>query len=75
MAAEIWFARLYPIGYSLPVNNLVRSAGFDVWLAELADQKAKARILARLVSARLGNLGDCAPLDEGVSEMRIHVGA
>ena len=57
------------------MNSFVRSVGFDVWLAKLADQKAKARILARLVSASLGNFGDCAPVGEGVSEMRIHVGA
>jgi putative addiction module killer protein len=52
----------------------LRSASFDAWLSGLADQKAKARILARLRSASLGNLGDCEPVGEGVSEMRIHFG-
>jgi putative addiction module killer protein len=37
--------------------------------------KSKGRILARLASATLGNFGDCEPVGEGVSEMRIHVGA
>jgi len=41
----------------------------------LADQKAKARILARLASAEFGNFGDCEAIGEGISEMRIHVGA
>jgi len=41
----------------------------------VADQKAKARILARLRSATLGNFGDCEPVGEGVSKMRVHVGA
>jgi putative addiction module killer protein len=41
----------------------------------LADQKAKAKILARLTSAAFGNFCDCAPVGEGISEMRIHVGA
>ena len=45
------------------------------WLSHLADQKAKARILARLASATFGNFGYCEPVGEGVSEMRVHVGA
>lgn len=45
-----------------------------MWLSRLTDQKAKARILARLVSAEFGNFGDCEAVGEGVSEMRIHVG-
>ena len=57
------------------MNTFVRSSDFDAWLSHLADQKAKARILARLRSAAFGNFGDCEPVGEGVSEMRIHVGA
>jgi len=57
------------------VNTLLRSSDFDEWLARLADLKAKARILARLASAEFGNFGDCEPVGEGVSEMRVHVGA
>lgn len=53
---------------------LVRSSAFDEWLSGLADQKGKARILARLTSAALGNFGDCEAVGEGVSEMRIHYG-
>ncbi len=50
------------------------SSYFDEWLFHLSDQKAKARILARLTAAALGSFGDCEPVGEGVSEMRIHVG-
>ncbi len=57
------------------MNTLLRSSDFDTWLSILADQKAKARVLARLLSATYGNFGDCEPVGEGVSEMRIHVGA
>lgn len=56
------------------MNTFVRSSDFDAWLSGLADQKAKARVLARLRSAMLGNFGDCEPVGEGVSEMRIHAG-
>jgi putative addiction module killer protein len=54
--------------------TFVRSSDFDSWLSGLADQKGKARILARLRSASLGNLGDCESVGEGVLEMRIHHG-
>jgi putative addiction module killer protein len=54
------------------LNTLLRSSDFDAWLFRVADQKAKARILARLGSATFGNFGDCEPIGEGVPEMRIH---
>jgi putative addiction module killer protein len=57
------------------LNTLLRSSDFDAWLSNLTDQKAKARILARLTGATFGNFGDCEPVGEGVSEMRIHTGA
>jgi putative addiction module killer protein len=53
---------------------ILRSGEFDAWIAALADAKGKARILSRLRSATLGNFGDCEPVGEGVSEMRVHVG-
>ena len=54
--------------------TLIRSTMFDEWLTGLSDQKAKARILARLASAAFGNFGDCKTVGEGVSEMRVHHG-
>ncbi len=57
------------------MNTFIRSSDFDAWLSGLSDLKAKARILARLQSAALGNFGDSEPVGEGISEMRIHVGA
>ena len=47
---------------------------FAKWLVKLRDVRAKARILSRLDSARLGNLGDVKALGGGVGEMRIDVG-
>lgn len=55
--------------------TFLRSSEFDVWLSGLTDQKGKARILARIAGATFGNFGDCKPVGDGVSEMRIHVGA
>ena len=54
--------------------TLIRSEVFSEWLGRLGDRKGKARIIARLTSAEHGNLGDCEPVGEGVSEMRIHYG-
>lgn len=48
---------------------------FAKWLVSLRDVRAKARILARLDSVRLGNVGDAKSVGGGVSEMRIDVGA
>ena len=47
---------------------------FTKWLKRLKDRKSKARIVARLDSARLGNLGDCKSVGSGVREMRIQTG-
>lgn len=56
------------------VNTFLRTPEFDEWLTNLRDKIAKARILARIRSAEAGNFGDCEPVGEGISEMRIHVG-
>lgn len=55
--------------------HLRQTDAFAKWLGGLRDAKAKARILARLESARLGNLGDTRTVGGGVREMRVHVGA
>jgi len=57
------------------VYQLQQTEIFSSWLAGLRDAKAKARILARLESVRLGNLGDSKSLGGGLLELRIHVGA
>jgi len=51
-----------------------QTARFATWLAGLRDERARARILKRLDRAGRGNLGDVAPVGEGVSEMRIFYG-
>lgn len=66
---------MYPFGYTWFVYQLQRTEIFSSWLAGLRDAKAKARILARLESVRLGNLGDSKSLGGGLHELRVHVGA
>lgn len=55
--------------------QIQQTEAFAKWLVNLRDVRAKARILARLDSVRLGNLGDTKSVGGGVSEMRIDVGA
>jgi len=56
------------------VFHIQQTDVFSAWLADLRDAKGKARIVARVESARLGNLGDVKSLGGGVSEMRVHIG-
>lgn len=46
---------------------------FDKWLRKLKDQRAKAKILFRIQRIQdQGNFGDCQPVGQGISELRIH---
>jgi putative addiction module killer protein/probable addiction module antidote protein len=48
---------------------------FIEWIAALRDKMAKTRIAARLRQIESGNFGDSKPVGEGVTELRIHIGA
>ena len=48
---------------------------FSKWMDDLPDAKVKAIVAARIRRLALGLVGDVAPIGEGVSELRIHVGA
>ena len=54
------------------MNTFDRSDEFGAWLAALKDKIGRARIALRIRSASMETLGDCEPVGEGVSEMRIH---
>lgn len=56
------------------MNTFLRTPAFDAWLKALRDPIGKARIVARVRSAEQGNFGDCEPVGDGISEMRIHAG-
>lgn len=56
------------------MNIFQKSDEFDAWLVGLKDHVGKAQIALRLDRAVKGNFGDCEPVGEGVSEMRIHYG-
>ena len=48
---------------------------FSDWLNGVRDKIAQARIRIRLRQVEAGNFGDCESVGEGVSELRMHVGA
>ena len=50
--------------------SVIETEEFSEWLAKLKDRMTRARLIARLAKARLGNLGDVRPVGDGVFEMR-----
>ena len=57
------------------MNRIIQSSLYADWFAKLRDAKTRAIIDARLRRLELGNAGDCEPIGEGVSELRVHHGA
>ena len=52
-----------------------KTVEFDKWLKKLKDIRAKAKILLRIQKLETDKyFGDCKPVGEGISEMRINYG-
>jgi putative addiction module killer protein len=47
---------------------------FTDWLNDLRDVMGRKRILARVSRMQQGNYGDCEPVGEGISELRMFFG-
>jgi len=61
----------------IEIRRYVTSSGRDVfgdWLAKLRDARAQAKIAIRIDRVAAGNFGDCKPIRDGVSELRIDWG-
>ena len=48
---------------------------FTAWLDGLNDETVRGLIVARIKRLERGLMGDVQPVGEGVSELRIHLGA
>lgn len=48
---------------------------FTSWLDQLADASIRGVVVARIKRLERGLLGDVEPVGDGVSELRIHIGA
>lgn len=55
--------------------SILTTEQFDTWFADLRDRKAKTLVQVRIDRMENGNFGDCQPVGNGVSELRIHHGA
>ena len=61
----------------IEVCHYVSRAGkdvFDDWLTQWADARAQLKIATRINRLAAGNFGDCKPLRQGLSELRIDLG-
>ena len=59
------------------LRRYIDASGSEVltdWLKSLNDRQARARIDARLLRLQGGNFGDCKPVRDGVSELRMDWG-
>jgi len=48
---------------------------FTAWLDDLTDEAVRGVIVARIKRLALGLMGDVEPVGDGLSELRIHLGA
>ena len=55
--------------------EVVQSSEFRDWLSSLRDRQARGRIIGRITRMEAGNPGDVAQIGQGISEVRVHVGA
>ena len=57
------------------MNSIKPLPGFTAWLDGLTDEPVRGVIVARIKRLALGLMGDVEPVGNGVSELRIHIGA
>jgi putative addiction module killer protein len=54
--------------------EVLETASYARWFAGLRDERAKARVLARVRRLSVGNFGHAKPVGGGVSELRVDYG-
>jgi putative addiction module killer protein len=54
--------------------EVYKTAEFESWFTKKLDVQAKVRVSVRIDRMMTGNLGDCKPVGDGVSEIRIDYG-
>jgi putative addiction module killer protein len=54
--------------------EILQTETYSTWFSGVRDERARARINARVYRLSLGNPGDVKPVGSGVSELRIDYG-
>ena len=54
--------------------QILRTVEFDAWICSLRDKVGQKQVLARLARLSLGHWGDCKPVGQEVTELRIDSG-
>lgn len=72
MALKALLVFLLTVVYILIMKMITVTETYSTWFEKLRDSRAKAKILAKVRRVELGNFGDCEPVGEGVSELRVH---
>jgi putative addiction module killer protein len=62
------------MGYISVMIEIRNSEHFLRFMAELRDRIAKKHITSRIDRMSFGHEGDVAPVGDGISELRIHIG-
>ena len=64
---------MYPSGYRVKMYFIEKTIEFDKWFRKLKDLRAKAKILFRIQKLETeGHFGDCKPVGNGISELKIN---
>jgi len=63
-----------PVLYKGQAFSIEQTSSFEAWLKGLRDREGRSRILKRLRRLADGNFGDCKPVGDGVSEIRMFFG-
>lgn len=58
----------------MAVYEIRKTEAYALWLDNLRDIRARAKVLARVERLAAGNPGDVSPVGKGVSELRIDYG-
>lgn len=66
---------LYSTDYTLRMFTVKPLRDFTLWLTGLKDGTVRCAVTARVKRLAFGLTGDSAAVGDGVSELRIHLGA